>query len=67
MLLYTLTLSNSAYICYTLMLATLMCNGGLLYIPYSFLVFAYALVLEWEPGKRFWHGVVVYSICLVIA
>jgi hypothetical protein len=47
-----------------MMLATTM-NGGILYMPYPFMIFGYTLTQETRPGATFWSMVIYYTQALI--
>ncbi len=58
-------ISQSAYICYFLMILSQFMNAGLISICYPFAVFGYALMEEARPGRKFWRFMKLYTLIIL--
>ena len=65
-LLYKVLASYSEVFCYIFMISALMSNGGFIYLPYPFMVFAVAIVQEEKPRANYWYFVLIYTQILIL-
>lgn len=58
--------TNSDYVCYILMIVSMMKNAGLISLVYPFLVFGYGLMEEANPRRKIWYGIMIYTEILIL-
>ena len=58
--------SNTAMIAYFFMMVSTYTNASLTVMVYPIAVFGYALLEETRPGKRFWRGMLIYTLAVVL-
>ena len=63
---FKIIVSNSAFVCYLLMIVAMIMNGSIVSMVYPFSVFIYALLEEKRPSKKYWLFVVYYSAIILV-
>lgn len=59
-------LSNSAFVCYLLMIVAMIMNGCIISLVYPVSVFIYALLEEKRPNKKYWQFIVMYTSTVLV-
>ena len=57
--------SHSEYVCFFCMMLATILNGGILYLMYPFMIFAFTMTHETRPGACFWYTVIYYTQVLI--
>lgn len=65
-LIMEMIVTYSDFICYLLMIVSMMKNAGVISLPYPLIVFGYALMEEVNPKKQFWYGILIYTEALIM-